>query len=235
MTKFKRITMLAIALTTTSMTAGCLRNGVASVADPAATAALVFEARTNSRDLFMETTTMPTTGGATYAGYATGMIKDMALDSTGGPQQIGRHFVGDASFDVSFSSNDASFSGDITNILAKDDVDQRDVYTTYFSGSQQDIEDMISGFDPTTGSIRIANGALAPTATSPNAVASDVSGSFTHNGDTLEFGGRGRGFFFGADGEGLNVNAETNDGLTITENGATRVGDFGATTVDSSM
>lgn len=219
---------MSVALAAATSLSGCLRG---STADPAAVAAALFEARSTANSILIDATTLPTTGSGTYSGYAAGMIKDTALDSTGGPQQIGRHWVGDATFDVAFSSNSATFDGSIANILAKDDVDQRDAYTLYATGTQEEIATYLETFDQTTGSIAIKNGKLSPQVFNANYVTSDVSGGFTHNGDDLQFSGTGRGYFFGAEGQGLNVNAETNDALTITENGVSREGDFGATTI----
>lgn len=227
----KFTTFGALLAASTALT-GCLKPG--SVLDAGATAALIYDTRAEARNLPMTNTTMPDTGGASYEGYAAGMIKDTDFDGSGMPTQIGRHFVGDAAFDVTFASNNASFSGEITNILAKDDVDQNDAYSAYFSGSADDIEAFLSTFDTTSGSIRFTNGKLAPTSNSPTAVTADIDGGFTHGSDKLDFGGTAIGYFAGTDGEVLFVNAETHEGLTITENGTPRYGDIGSTAVDTS-
>ena len=223
MTTFNRIVLCGAALAATTALSGCLRG---TTADPAALAEAVILGRDARSDLIMQQTSLPQTGGATYNGFAAGMIKQNS-----NAEQVGLHWVGDASFDVAFAANDATFSGEIGNILAKDGVNQNDVLATYFGGTQQEVEDFLTGMDGTTGSIQITNGQLAPTSGSPTSATSDIDGSFTHSGSTYALSGNGRGFFFGANGEGLGVNAETNDGLSITENGTTRAGDFAAWTV----
>lgn len=205
---------------------GCLGGAPVSTSDPAALAAAFLSARAEANTMFSETTTLPEGGTGTYAGTALGMIKQSS-----NMEQIGTHWAGDANFEVTFATNDAMFEGSITGIIAQENVDQREAYTLYYNGTEQEITDNLASYDQTSGSIEIKNGRLAPTSASPTYATSDISGGFTHNGSDYQFGGTGRGYFFGANADGLNVNAETNDGLTITENGATRAGDFGATMI----
>ncbi|MEC7763099.1 MAG: hypothetical protein VX874_14450 [Pseudomonadota bacterium] len=220
-----RIISLATALVATTALTGCLRGG-ASTADPAALAEAFLSARAEANTMLMENTTLPDTGGGTYSGTALGMIKQSSNS-----EQVGTHWAGDASFEVAFATNDATFDGSITGIIARADTDQRDAYTLYYNGTQEEITEYLEGFDSTTGSIQITNGRLSPQSFNANYVSSEISGGFNHNGSDYQFGGTGRGYFFGSNADGLNVNAETNDGLTITENGTTRAGDFGATTI----
>jgi hypothetical protein len=231
MIKLIRFAVLGAAVVSTS---GCALLGIGaggSTADPAATAALAVETRTEFNALNSGNTTLPTTGDANYSGFLSGVVKDTAM-TNGSPTQIGRMLVGDANFDVAFMTNDVDFSGTVNNILAKDEVDQTELYSVLTTGTAAELEALLDTYDGTTGELVFANGRL-DTASGPTNITSDVSGTVTHNGDALAFGGTTRGYFIGANGEGMFINAETHEGLTITENGIDRVGDFGVRLVQT--
>lgn len=219
-----RLSALCALTVAGTMLSGCL-GGTPSVLDAAALAELVVDTRSNTAPMLLETTTVPQNETATYRGYMGGVIKDP------GSNTRGTHYVGNAAFDVRFTNQDIAFSGEVTDIIARSGSELNDRYTTLQTGTKAEIEDMFDGYDTTTGTIRFADGKFVTGGVNPTQVTSKVSGGFTHEGTDYAFGGATNGYLFGADGEGLNVNAETSDRLTLTANGAAREGDFATVVV----
>ncbi|WP_298496306.1 hypothetical protein [uncultured Maritimibacter sp.] len=222
---------LAVAGMMLSGCSGTNTTGLPSVLDAAAIADLVVETRTDVRALNSATPTfanLPTNSSATYTGYAIGDIKTSSGATTA------RNWIGDASIDAQFTTNSVSFEGEVTNIVAKNNVragnQPGSIAETFATGTEAEIEAAVGDYESTIGSITIANGRFAPG--SQDRIRADVSGGFTHDGDELEFDGLALGYFEGDNYEALRVNGDTvSDELTITENGTKRAGDFGIQTV----
>ena len=231
----RRILAATAALAAATSMSGCALFGIGpggSTADPVATAALAVQTRDDFNALASVDSTLPTSGEANYSGFMAGVVKDTQFTG-GNPTQIGRMLVGDANFEVAFMASDVDFSGTVSNILAKDETDQNEFYIALTSGTAADVQALLETYDGTSGELTFTNGRLdTPVGTTKN-ITSNVSGTVTHNGDAIEFGGTTRGYFIGANGEGMFVNAETHEGLTIKENGGDRFGDFGIRLVET--
>ncbi|MEC7762199.1 MAG: hypothetical protein VX874_09860 [Pseudomonadota bacterium] len=161
---------------------------------------------------------MPTSSSATYTGAA---IMQVGADNFDDVQRV---FGGVANLQANFTSAGGSVSGEITNIVGAENVSTSALNTAIYSGSVEQIEDIVGAFTPATGSLDITDGVITGSTYRAN-----ISGEFEHEGDTFAYGGDGGGYFQGTDAEGMKFYGDTridSEGkqMTVTENGASRQG-----------
>ncbi|WP_138423816.1 hypothetical protein [Maritimibacter alexandrii] len=159
--------------------------------------------------------TMPTSGGATYTGYATAFVKETITD------QIGRQLVGTAALDATFTAAGARIDGSVGNMLGKTGVNQTELFSAIQNGHAGDIEDILADYSEATGQI-----AVESTGASGANFEVTIDGTITHEGDALHFDGRGTGNFSGDGATGVQVTGTAGGAgnMTLTENNALRAG-----------
>ncbi|WP_298494398.1 hypothetical protein [uncultured Maritimibacter sp.] len=169
-------------------------------------------------------TTMPTSGSATYTGTVTAWVADNDTATNA------RVFAGEAEMTARFTNAGGSVTGRFDNFLAKDDVNKFALGNAIGAGDEAGVRDLLDGFSQADGSLTLSNGAIAAAE-----FTADLSGTLTHDGDRIAFGGTGEGQFVGRNAEGAKFYGSTTatgggNQITITENGAGRVGEVYANT-----
>jgi hypothetical protein len=193
---------------------GCLK----STGLQGSLAEVVYDSITEVGALENETTTMPTSGTASYTGSA---LIQMADSATAANQRV---MAGEAMLDARFSAAGGAVNGTLQNFVGAKDVDMQAFNTAIYSGTVSDIEAQLADFSPVDGTIDVT--AVASTR---ERFTVGFSGTLTQDGDTIEVGGTGAGQFVGADAAGLKVYGGTTlNGFgtrsTLTENGTPQEG-----------
>tara|TARA_R100000322_G_scaffold9788_16_gene6320 strand:+ start:30397 stop:31029 length:633 start_codon:yes stop_codon:yes gene_type:complete len=188
-------------------------------ATPEAVAKSVGDVITSLSDVGAAKATMPTSGTATFNGYATAFVKDAITDQTG------RQLVGDATLSARFSAAGGSVEGTIGNLLGRENVNQTELFSAIQNGNAGEIEAILGDYTQASGEID-----LAPATITGAGFTTAIDGTITHEGDTLRFNGRGTGNFSGDDASGVQVTGIAGGAgdMTLTENGALKAGTLAA-------
>lgn len=181
-------------------------------------AEVVYSSISDVGALESETTSMPTSGTATYRGSALIQMADTAFASE---QRI---IAGEATLNARFSATGGMVDGTLDNFVGQKDVNMQAFNDAIYSGTVDDIEAVLADFSPVDGSIDVTGNTASGTEFT---VAFD--GTLTQDGDTMKVGGTGAGFFVGADADGAKIYGGTGTNSkgtqsTLTENGASREG-----------
>ena len=170
------------------------------------------------------TPVMPTSGSATYTGTVTAHVADNDAATNA------RVFAGEAEMTARFTNAGGTVSGRFDNFLAKDDVDKFALANAIGAGDEAEVRDLLDGFSAADGALTLSNGDIAL-----DQFTADISGTLTHDGDRIVFGGTGEGQFLGKNADGAKFFGSTTPTggghqITMTENGAGRVGEVYANT-----
>lgn len=157
--------------------------------------------------------TMPTSGTAQYNGYATAMITETLATQTG------TQFVGALVLEAEFTDSGGTVTGTIGDMLAKDEVNQTELFQAILAGDRDALETLLDGYDQTSGQVTLRNGVI----TGGN-FAGDLAGTLTHEGSDFTFGGTATGSFSGDTAGSTQITGVTNSGMTITQDGTDRSG-----------
>jgi hypothetical protein len=181
-------------------------------------AEVVYDSITEVGEFENETTTMPTSGTASYTGSALIQMADSATDAN---QRV---MAGEATLDARFSAAGGAVSGSLQNFVGAKDVDMQAFNAAIYTGTVADIETQLADFSPVDGTIDVT----ADTSTGERFTVG-FSGTLTQDGDTIEVGGTGAGQFVGADADGVKVYGGTTlNGFgtqsTLSENGSAQEG-----------
>lgn len=155
--------------------------------------------------------TLPESGAAVFNGYASAFVKETITDQTG------RQLVGPAELTADFATG--TVTGRLGDMLGATGVNQTELFAAIQNGHTGTIERVLADYDQTTGEIRLSEGRIEG-----DRFTARIAGTITHDGVRLRFGGHGDGSFSGDGASGAQFTGLTENGMTLTEDGAARAG-----------
>lgn len=162
-----------------------------------------------------QTTTMPTSGSATYTGSVIGFTAASTLATEA------RVIAGEAEMQADFTSAGGTVSGTLSNFQANDNVDRTALDTAINTGDTAAVDAIIDQFEAIDGEIAITDGVITGTRYVAN-----VSGTLTHGSDEITVDGKGSGNFAGTDADGIKfyTDSDLTEGADFAVNGSPTAG-----------